>query len=439
MMHFADEFCDMAFGCSLMKDPVVAADGFTYDRESIELWMKGHNTSPHTNEPFEHKILTPSITVRKLIAAWCEQSGLPAPSRPVPRQVSAIAGAVAMQQLSAVMCATHPKEPLRVFCRDCGHGVCVLCAVDCKRCKAHATEALDTMMEELRADKEGWVSAEEECNQCAVQVCAVIQADADNKKLIYSEAIDSQALALQKQVRSAAASRCSAMGAIVEKRQEREQAVVAAVASPDLAVKGSASAATVTAALDRVKAPVAPAAAVEYRAACAPTAALGDVIEIAAIIDPEDEAKRAAAVAAATAASAAAALAALDGSVLLKRVHDRNKVKQFNALLKHKLPGKGFRLLYTWGKDGRSAASFHQRCDNQVCLYPTRVQFRHFKVDSVTQGPTLVIVRSTTGHTFGGYAAAAWHSQSAYISAAGCFLYLVENPHGDAPTYSPNP
>jgi hypothetical protein len=43
-------------------------------------------------------------------------------------------------------------------------------------------------------------------------------------------------------------------------------------------------------------------------------------------------------------------------------------------------------------------------------------------------------VRSTTGHTFGGYASAPWDSAGAYINAAGCFLFLVENPHGDAPT-----
>ena len=43
-------------------------------------------------------------------------------------------------------------------------------------------------------------------------------------------------------------------------------------------------------------------------------------------------------------------------------------------------------------------------------------------------------MRSTTGHTFGGYASAPWNSASAYINAAGCFLFLVENPHGDAPT-----
>ena len=43
-------------------------------------------------------------------------------------------------------------------------------------------------------------------------------------------------------------------------------------------------------------------------------------------------------------------------------------------------------------------------------------------------------MRSTTGHTFGGYASAPWDSAGSWINAAGCFLFLVENPHGDAPT-----
>ncbi len=43
-------------------------------------------------------------------------------------------------------------------------------------------------------------------------------------------------------------------------------------------------------------------------------------------------------------------------------------------------------------------------------------------------------MRSTTGYTFGGYASVPWNSAGGYINAAGCFLFLVENPHGDAPT-----
>lgn len=70
----------------------------------------------------------------------------------------------------------------------------------------------------------------------------------------------------------------------------------------------------------------------------------------------------------APAASAAeATLAALgSGSTLLQRVRDKTKVQQFLSLMNTRLPGKGFRLLYRWSSDGRSVASFHARCDNQV-------------------------------------------------------------------------
>jgi hypothetical protein len=53
--------------------------------------------------------------------------------------------------------------------------------------------------------------------------------------------------------------------------------------------------------------------------------------------------------------------------------------------------------------------------------------------DAAGQGPTLIIVRSTNGFTCGGYAAAAWNNTSAYIPAAGSFVFWVENPQGRAP------
>ena len=43
-------------------------------------------------------------------------------------------------------------------------------------------------------------------------------------------------------------------------------------------------------------------------------------------------------------------------------------------------------------------------------------------------------MRSTTGHTFGGYASAPWKSAGNWTNIGGCFLFLVENPHNDAPT-----
>jgi hypothetical protein len=241
----------------------------------------------------------------------------------------------------------------------------VLCAVDVKRCKAHGTEALDTVIEELKTDREAWSLAQEECRRGVEHVCLAIQADADAKK----QAIDSEAAALQQQVRAAGAERAAALGAIVHKRQEREELVAGAAASPEVGVKGSPAAAVVLSALNRAKGAIAPASAAEFHAAAAPATAVGHLVLSPAVADPEDAAAIAAAAAAAAAAAEAAAVAAmgaLAGSALLQRVADRNKVQQFAALMRARLAGKGYRKLYTWSTDGRSNASFHQRCDNQV-------------------------------------------------------------------------
>ena len=72
----------MMFQTTLMADPVMASDGFTYERESMVTWMKSHDTSPTTGEPLDHKLLTPNHVVRKLIVSWCEQNGVPVPVAP---------------------------------------------------------------------------------------------------------------------------------------------------------------------------------------------------------------------------------------------------------------------------------------------------------------------------------------------------------------------
>lgn len=42
-----------------MRDPVIAADGHTYDREAIEMWLRNHDTSPKVTllRYFEHEVL----------------------------------------------------------------------------------------------------------------------------------------------------------------------------------------------------------------------------------------------------------------------------------------------------------------------------------------------------------------------------------------------
>jgi serine/threonine protein kinase len=54
-------------GYNLMLDPVVCADGHSYDRATIEEWLRLHNTSPLTNQPLPNKHLLPNHTLRKMI------------------------------------------------------------------------------------------------------------------------------------------------------------------------------------------------------------------------------------------------------------------------------------------------------------------------------------------------------------------------------------
>eukprot|EP00743_Colponemidia_sp_Colp-15_P015411 GILK01018529.1.p1 GENE.GILK01018529.1~~GILK01018529.1.p1 ORF type:complete len:347 (+),score=48.33 GILK01018529.1:72-1043(+) len=75
--------------CELMQDPVVAADGFTYERWAIEKWLKHHDTSPCTGCSLPHKQLIPNFLIRSQI-----------------RNASALFGL-------ATLVATEPPPPTR--------------------------------------------------------------------------------------------------------------------------------------------------------------------------------------------------------------------------------------------------------------------------------------------------------------------------------------
>ena len=54
-----------------MENPHVAADGFSYELDAIEAWLKmGKDTSPMTNLKLKHKLLTPNKTLWYLIQDW---------------------------------------------------------------------------------------------------------------------------------------------------------------------------------------------------------------------------------------------------------------------------------------------------------------------------------------------------------------------------------
>lgn len=58
----------------MMQDPVVAADGHTYERRAIEEWFRrGRRTSPMTNEPLPHINLVPNIALRNMIRTLTER------------------------------------------------------------------------------------------------------------------------------------------------------------------------------------------------------------------------------------------------------------------------------------------------------------------------------------------------------------------------------
>ena len=62
--------------CELMKDPVITADGTTFERCAIKEWFEtGARTSPTTNEPLENLTLIPNHVCKRLITALLEERG----------------------------------------------------------------------------------------------------------------------------------------------------------------------------------------------------------------------------------------------------------------------------------------------------------------------------------------------------------------------------
>jgi hypothetical protein len=57
-------------GMDIMKDPVLCADGHSYERENIERWLATRDTSPLTNEKLENKTLIRNHTLRAILESY---------------------------------------------------------------------------------------------------------------------------------------------------------------------------------------------------------------------------------------------------------------------------------------------------------------------------------------------------------------------------------
>ncbi|XP_069080287.1 WD repeat, SAM and U-box domain-containing protein 1 [Pleurodeles waltl] len=57
----------------LMKDPVIASDGYSYEKQAIESWISTKKrSSPMTNLPLQSLVLTPNRTLKMALNRWSE-------------------------------------------------------------------------------------------------------------------------------------------------------------------------------------------------------------------------------------------------------------------------------------------------------------------------------------------------------------------------------
>jgi len=64
-MKIRDEFiCPITY--ELLREPVVATDGHTYEKNSIEKWLKTSHISPRNGETIDSQVI-PNYNLKKLI------------------------------------------------------------------------------------------------------------------------------------------------------------------------------------------------------------------------------------------------------------------------------------------------------------------------------------------------------------------------------------
>lgn len=57
----------------MMSEPVVAADGHTYEKTALQEWLQQHNTSPVTGVTLAHTRLVPNVLIRSVLARHQQQ------------------------------------------------------------------------------------------------------------------------------------------------------------------------------------------------------------------------------------------------------------------------------------------------------------------------------------------------------------------------------
>ena len=66
----------------VMANPVIAADGHTYEHSAIQHWLQGSSTSPVTREKLPHTRLVPNVLVKSALAQHAQLSWVTAMTEP---------------------------------------------------------------------------------------------------------------------------------------------------------------------------------------------------------------------------------------------------------------------------------------------------------------------------------------------------------------------
>ena len=75
--------------CEIMADPVMDADGNTYERWAITRWLEKSQQSPITRMPIGSRMLVPNRALKAIIDDWRQKNNVPLPSmRSRPASVS---------------------------------------------------------------------------------------------------------------------------------------------------------------------------------------------------------------------------------------------------------------------------------------------------------------------------------------------------------------
>ncbi|KAF0932570.1 hypothetical protein E2562_010450 [Oryza meyeriana var. granulata] len=91
----------------MMRDPVTAPTGITYDRDSVEGWLeRGRATCPVTDRPLRLEELVPNHATRRMIQEWCVANRAFGVER-VPTPRVPVSGADARELFEAVAAAAR--------------------------------------------------------------------------------------------------------------------------------------------------------------------------------------------------------------------------------------------------------------------------------------------------------------------------------------------